>query len=167
MKKLLFIAILPAILIASESKDYDIIQRTINFIIFAGILYYLIANPIKNAYKARISSIANRLEAIQDKLRASKNSKDEAMKDVEKARVDATNYIQTAKREAEILAQKIESESQNEINNLKKSFEDQKKFEERKMVRVVTSEIVSEIFGSDALKMDQNDFVNLILKKVS
>lgn len=163
----ILIALLPVFMFASEVREYDILARTINFIIFAAIIYYLVANPIKNAYKSRIDSIANRLEAIQDKLKVSKISKNEALKDVEKAKIDAANYIQTAKREAEILVEKISNESNNEILNLKKSFEDQKKFEERKMVRSVTSEVIEEIFGSDTLKIDRNDFVNLILKKVS
>ena len=61
---------------------YDIVPRTINFIIFAAILYYLIANPVKNAYKGRIEGIAARLDNIEQKLKESKAKKDDAIKRV-------------------------------------------------------------------------------------
>ena len=62
---------------------------------------------------------------------------------------------------------KIEKDTQNEIHILEKSYEEQKDFEERKLVRVVVSEILDELFESDAVKIDQNELVNLIIKKVS
>lgn len=147
--------------------DYDIVARTINFLIFAGILYYLIAEPVKKAYKGRINSIATRLEAIQDKLRESKAKKDEAIKAVEQAKENAKELIKTAKKEAELLVFKVEADTQNEIAYLEKSYEEQKAFEERKIIKTVVSEVLDELFTSDALKVDQNEFVNLVLKKVS
>ncbi|MBT0611272.1 F0F1 ATP synthase subunit B [Campylobacter hyointestinalis] len=152
---------------AAAQHDYDIVARTINFLIFAGILYYLIAEPVKNAYKGRINSIADRLEAIQDKLRESKAKKDEAIKAVEQAKENAKELVKTAKREAELLVCKVEADTQNELAYLEKSHEEQKAFEERKIIRTVVSEVLDELFTSDTLKVDQNEFVNLVLKKVS
>ncbi|RAZ38212.1 F0F1 ATP synthase subunit B [Campylobacter hyointestinalis] len=151
----------------AAQHDYDIVARTINFLIFAGILYYLIAEPVKKAYKGRINSIATRLEAIQDKLRESKAKKDEAIKAVEQAKENAKELIKTAKKEAELLVFKVEADTQNELAYLEKSYEEQKAFEERKIIKTVVSEVLDELFTSDALKVDQNEFVNLVLKKVS
>ena len=79
-----FILLLAAPMLAfgagSGSGEYDIIPRVINFVIFFAILYYLIAKPVKAAYHGRINAIANRLNAIQEKLKASNAKKEEAAK---------------------------------------------------------------------------------------
>ncbi|QQF52279.1 F0F1 ATP synthase subunit B [Campylobacter fetus] len=152
---------------SGAERDYDIVARTINFVIFAGILYYLIAEPVKKAYKGRINSIAARLDAIQDKLRASKAQKDEALKKVEDAKNSASGLLESTDKEIEILISKIEKDTQNELLLLQKSYEEQKDFEERKIIRSVVGEILDEVFAEDTLKIDQSEFVNLVLKKVS
>ena len=58
----------PVLLLASSAQGSgvtDIIPRTINFLIFAAILYYLIAQPAKEFYLSRKGDIANRLDSIQ------------------------------------------------------------------------------------------------------
>lgn len=117
-------------------------------------------------YLGRIDSIANRLESIEEKLRLSKSKKDEMIRKVEEAKINAANLIQTAKKEADLLCQKVKTDSQNEILNLEKAFAEQKDFEQRKMTRAVVSELLGELFSQDSLKVDQNEFINIILKKV-
>ncbi|ARQ99602.1 F0F1 ATP synthase subunit B [Campylobacter devanensis] len=166
-----FILLLAAPMLAfgagSGSGEYDIIPRVINFVIFFAILYYLIAKPVKAAYHGRINAIANRLNAIQEKLKASNAKKEEAVKKVENAKVIANDLTQAVKKEIEIMLVKIEKDTQNEIAILEKSYEEQKDFEERKLVRAVVSEVLDELFASDAMKIDQNELINLIMKKVS
>lgn len=166
-----FILLLAAPMLAfgagSGSGEYDIIPRVINFVIFFAILYYLIAKPVKAAYHGRINAIAKRLNAIQEKLKASNAKKEEAAKKVENAKVIANDLTQAVKKEIEIMLVKIEKDTQNEIAILEKSYEEQKDFEERKLVRAVVSEVLDELFASDAMKIDQNELINLIMKKVS
>lgn len=166
-----FILLLAAPMLAfgagSGSGEYDIIPRVINFVIFFSILYYLIAKPVKAAYHGRINAIASRLNAIQEKLKASNAKKEEAAKRVENAKVIANDLTQAIKKEIEIMLVKIEKDTQNEIAILEKSYEEQKDFEERKLVRAVVSEVLDELFASDAMKIDQNELINLIMKKVS
>ena len=45
----------------SGGTDYDIVPRTVNFLIFFAILLYFVAKPAKEFYKNRISKIASRL----------------------------------------------------------------------------------------------------------
>ena len=50
MKRILLLglALVPVALLANEGAvETDLVQRTVNFIIFAGILWYLIADKIK------------------------------------------------------------------------------------------------------------------------
>ena len=82
MKALLLFLPLLAFGAKDGVPDYDIVARTINFVIFAGILYYFIKNPIKNAYKGRI-------EAIEKKMTQSRNKILEAQRKEEEARTKA------------------------------------------------------------------------------
>ena len=145
---------------------YDIVPRTINFIVFAAILYYFIANPIKNAYKGRIAGIAARLDSIEQKLKDSKAKKEDALRRVEEAKANAASLVETARKEAILISERIKEETRQEVANLEKSFQDQKEFEKRRMVKSVVSEILNEIFASDSVKMDQSELINIMLKRV-
>lgn len=168
MKKSYLILLMPFLLLASEpsGNGYDIVPRTINFILFFAILYYLISTPVKNAYKARIDGIANRLDGIQKKLKESQMKKEDALRRVEEAKSNAASLVETSKKEAVILSEKIKNETAQEILNIEKSFEEQKEFEKRKMTKGVVSEVLNEVFESDSMKIDQNELVNIVLKKV-
>ena len=164
MKSKILLLLFPFVLMADGG--YDIVPRTINFIIFAAILYYLIANPVKNAYKGRIESIAARLDNIEQKLKESKSKKDDAIKRVEEAKANADSLVETARKEAFLISERIKEETMQEIVNLEKSFQDQKEFEKRRMVKSVVGEILNEIFASDSVKMDQSELINIMLKRV-
>ncbi len=164
MKSKILLLLFPFVLMADGG--YDIVPRTINFIIFAAILYYLIANPVKNAYKGRIEGIAARLDNIEKKLKESKVKKDDAIKRVEEAKANADSLVETARKEAFLISERIKEETMQEIVNLEKSFQDQKEFEKRRMVKSVVGEILNEIFASDSVKMDQSELINIMLKRV-
>lgn len=164
-----FFLIFPAFAFAysdAGAHNYDIVARVINFIIFAGILYYIIAEPIKKAYNNRIASISSRLEAVDKKLKASAIQKEQSLKSLHEARSLAENIINTAKKEVEILTAKVYSNMQNEIAFLEKSFEEQKEFEERKAVKSAVREIMNEVLSDDCLSINQDKFTNIVLKKV-
>ena len=164
MKSKILLLLFPFVLMADGG--YDIVPRTRNFIIFAAILYYLIANPVKNAYKGRIEGIAARLDNIEQKLKESKAKKDDAIKRVEEAKANADGLVETARKEAFLISERIKEETMQEIVNLEKSFQDQKEFEKRRMVKSVVGEILNEIFASDSVKMDQSELINIMLKRV-
>ena len=164
MKSKILLLLCPFVLMADSG--YDIVPRTINFIVFAAILYYFIANPIKNAYKGRIAGIAARLDNIEQKLKDSKAKKDDALRRVEEAKANAASLVETARKEAVLISERIKEETRQEVANLEKSFQDQKEFEKRRMVKSVVGEILNEIFASDSVKMDQSELINIVLKRV-
>ncbi|WP_078388214.1 F0F1 ATP synthase subunit B [Campylobacter pinnipediorum] len=165
--KLLFFITPVFLLASSENTNYDIVERTLNFLLFFGILLYFVAKPLKQMYLDRINSIANKLDSIQEKLKASNNKRDEALRRVEDSKINAANLIETAKKEAIIIKEKIKKESELDILNLEKSFKEQKEFQERKMVKNLVNEILNNIFDNKDLKLDQKELVNIILKKVA
>ncbi len=169
IKYLLFL-ILPAFAFASSGGaevETDFVERTINFLIFFGILYYLVADHVKNFFNGRIDGIANELDNIQMKLLKSRAKKTEAIKSVEDAKKLATEIVATAKDEAILLAKKVESDSVVEIENIGKAHQDRIEIEERKMVREVVGEIINDAFDDKSVSLDKDDFVNLVLKKAA
>ena len=173
MKKLLYVLllILPAFVYASGASDgsegTDIVPRTVNFLIFAGILYYFIANPIKDFFTGRKNSIAGRLNAIQDKLKKSSNQKIEAKELIGKAKIEAKSIMKVSKDETEILKAKIFENHQMDIENLEKGFDDQTSIEQRKMRRAVISEVLDEVFAKDSLSLEKDELLDIVMKKVA
>ncbi len=167
--KYLLLLVIPTFVFASggEGGNTDIIERSINFIIFFAILYYLLADIIKGFVQGRSADIAKRFQNIQNELKKSQKEKAEAIKSVEDAKVLSAEIIENAKKEAEILVAKISEESNQEINNLLKSHNERLEIEERKMVREVVSEIIEDIFEDKSISLDKNDFINLVLKRAA
>ena len=148
----------------SGGTDYDIVPRTVNFLIFFAILLYFVAKPAKEFYQNRISKIASRLEDIQKRVLESKNKKLELIKKLEDAKKEALVAKESAKKEAEIIALKIKNETKNELAVLDKQLNESMDYEERKMQREVISELLNETF--DKLKFSQEELTQLMLKKV-
>lgn len=158
----------PVLLLASSGgTDYDIVPRTINFLIFAAILFYLLKNPAKNFYNARINKISSRLEDIQKRVLESKNKKLELTKSLEDAKKEGEQAKLDAVREAEILVAKIKDETQNEINIMQRYFDEQKEYERRRMQKALVAELLDEIFDSKENELSQDEILEIMLKKVS
>ena len=162
---------LPAALLAggheAASGGTDFFPRVVNFIIFAAIMYYFIAEPIKNFFKGRSSGIAAELEEVQNRLKAAKKAKEDAKKSYEAAQKTAEEIIESAKKESQLLAKKLDEQLHTELENLVKLQNEKMEVEKRQMVRKTVADVLSELFKGDAISMDEKKFVNLIMKKVA
>ncbi len=173
MRKSLFAAalLLPVVLFASEAEvssgGTDFVPRLVNFIIFVAILYYFVAEPIKNFFKGRTAEIATRLEEVQNRLKATKKAKEEALAEYEAAQVTAEEIIEAAKKESQLLAKKLDEQLRVELENMEKLQIEKMEVEKRQLVRRTVSEVLTELFKGDAVGMDEKKFVNLIMKKVA
>ena len=181
MKKIVLLSLLvvPAILLASggdaESSRYfaqtgretDFLPRAVNFIIFATLLYYLLANPIKNFFKGRSEGIAAQLNEIEKKLQAAKDEKKEAQNRLDESENRAEEIIADAKAEAVILAEKIAIANQNDLAHLDKQLEEKMSLEERKSAREAIDEILSDNITTDDIMLDEAKVVEIISKKVA
>ena len=167
-KVALFLGLAPTMMLASGGgTDYDIVPRTINFLIFVAILIYLLKNPAKNFYKGRISKISSRLEDIQKKVLESKNRKLELVKSLEDTKKEGEQAKIDAVKEAEILAAKIKEDAQNELDIMQRYFDEQKNYERRKMRKALVAELLGEIFNSKENELSQDEILEIMLKKVS
>lgn len=91
MKRILLlglVALAPVALFASEGAEtnYDIVQRTVNFIIFAAILWYLLADKIKAFLANRTLSIQSELDKVQETLKASQDKVADAQKKIRRSK---------------------------------------------------------------------------------
>jgi F-type H+-transporting ATPase subunit b len=170
VKKLFIIGFaLSTIAFASSSSggETDIVPRTVNFLIFAGIIYYLLADKAKVFFSGRRDNIAKELNKVQDLIKESKKAKDEAELKVKESSKKAEDIIETAKKEAEALIVKIDKIADNDIKNLIKQNQENIELERRKVKQVVVDEVLKEIFRDGGLKIDEKEFVNIIMKKVA
>lgn len=182
MKKILLLSLIavPAILLASghadgettryftqTGRESDFFPRIVNFTIFAGLLYYLAANPIKAFFQGRSKEIAEKLKEIERKLQAAKDAKKEAQLRLDEAEKKSEQIIEDAKKEAAILAQKIANANEIELENLSKQLDEKMALEERKSARDAIDEVLSDNITSEDIILDETKVVDIISKKVA
>jgi len=182
MKKIILLSLLvvPAVLLASghidtESTRYftqtgretDFWPRVVNFTIFASLLYYLVANPIKDFFKGRKEEISTKLKEIEEKLQSAKNEKKEAQNRLNESEKKAEQIILDAKKEAQLLAQNIIDANQNDLDNMDKLFEEKISLDEKRSAREAIDEILSENITNNDIALDENKVVDIISKKVA
>lgn len=171
--------LLPAILLASgdaaaaerylkmTGRETDFIPRIFNFMIFAGLLYYLLANPIKNFFTGRQKGISDQLKEIEAKLQASKEEKKEAEARIEESKKKYEEIIETAGKEAEFLAAKIADTSDNELKTLEKQYGEKSTLEERRVIREAIHDVLSNNINNDDIHLDDKKIIDLLDKKVA
>jgi len=178
MKQLLLavVIIVPAILFANEGagqyealtgRSTDFIPRIFNFLVFAGIAYYLLANPIKSFFVGRQRGISNQLKEIEAKLQSAKDEKIEAKSHLKDSKVKANEIVDTAKKEADILSGKIAENSANELKAIEKQYEEKSSLEERRAIRAAINEVLSNNITTDDIPLDEQKVIDLIDKKVA
>jgi F-type H+-transporting ATPase subunit b len=161
--------LVPVFLFASEEakEGTDIVARVINFSIFAGILYYLIADKAKAFFTGRTKEIADKLSSLQSKVEETKELKQQVAQKVKDSENEAKELVELAHKEAELQIAKLQESSKNEIENLVKSYESKKEVLEKKMASEVVSEVVEGLFSNDGLSLSEDELVNIINKKVA
>mgnify|MGYP005988813071 FL=1 len=166
---LLGLALAPLALFASSegAVETDIVQRTVNFIIFAGILWYLLADKIKAFFADRSLSIQAELDKVQDTLKASEDKVNAAKKQLEDANKLAAEIVENAKADIDSVKEKVSVAVNADITNLERNLEEMIKVETSKAKKQVVAEVLEELLKSDNIKLSQDELVNIVLKKVA
>ena len=152
---------------AEADAGTDIVQRTVNFLIFAGILYYILAEPVKNYFNSRSDEIANELEKVQEKLRESKMAKAEAVQAVVDAKTLAKTIMETAKKENKLLNDKIMKQCEVDLDNLAQQNNALMEFEKRQMTRDMIASVMGELLNDAESSLDEKTMADIITKKVA
>jgi F-type H+-transporting ATPase subunit b len=164
---LLFMAFLVSLNASEHGGETDIIPRTINFLIFAGFIYYLIADKIKTYFAERAEGVVAELDKIEEKIRETKRAKEVAENSVTEAEIKSKEIISDAENEAKLLASKIEEQCKNNLASLEKSKIETMEVEKNKMVRLVVSNTLEDIFDNNDASVENQDLILSLLKKVA
>lgn len=180
--KLLFLSLLllPALLLASghaeggettkyfalTGRETDILPRMFNFVIFAGLLYYLIADKLKAFLVGRQEGIANQLKEIENKLELAKKEEKNAQALVKDSESKAKTIIADAKNEAVLLGEKIMQANAQDIIILDKQMQEKKNLETKKSVKDTIQSILNENIGIDNIELSNKSVVSIIDRKV-
>lgn len=142
----------------------DIFERSINFIIFIALMWYLVADKLKTILRERVESISLKFSQTQSRVKDSREKKEKAQQRLKEAQEQAAELIKNAKQEANIAIQRIEEKTKEQIANLIKTNEEAMEFQERLLYKQVVAEVLQEIFTDSTL--NAQDYVNLLEKKV-
>jgi F-type H+-transporting ATPase subunit b len=170
MKKKLFalLAITPLALFASDANvETDILERTVNFLIFISIIYYLLADKIKTYFGERTESIRGELEKVEEMKKASEQKVANAKLEVENAKKVADELIAAANNDIDVIKNKIEKTVEQEIAFLSKNFDAKVDLETRKVKREVVESILNKLLSDDTISLSQEELTNIVLKKVA
>jgi F-type H+-transporting ATPase subunit b len=170
MKKILFAlsVVVPLSLFASDANvETDILERTVNFFIFAAIIYYLLADKVKTFFVDRTKSIQADLDKVQDLLKASEKRIADAKLEIENAKKVAEELVESANNDVDAIKKKVEIALEQEIAFLSKSFDEKTELETRKVKKEVVQDVLNQLLSNENIELSQNELTNIISKKVA
>ncbi len=164
---LLFIS-MPLSLFANDANvETDIVERTVNFLIFAAILYYLLADKLKTFFKDRTASIQSELDKVQEMVKESEKKVSDAKLEVENAKKVAEELVSSASSDVESIKAKIEATVEQEIAYMSRSFDEKTELETKKIKKEVVQNVLEELLKSENIELSQDELTSIVLKKVA
>ncbi|TLD96029.1 F0F1 ATP synthase subunit B [Helicobacter jaachi] len=159
----------PSFLLAASVsiQDSDFIQRVINFVIFAAILWYFAFDSIKGIFVNRRNAIAARLQEVQDTLHKAKQEKELAQKRLEESKERAKEIVNAAKQEAYLVEQKYNEQIKKDIEMFKYALEANMELEKRRAIQESVSALLNELMQDSQVQLNKDDYVNIITKRIS
>ena len=151
----------------AEHAGSDIVQRTVNFVLFVGLIWYLVAEPVKNFFTSRSQAIADDLKRVQDKLNESITLKKEALAKISEAEKFAEELVTTSKKENKIINDNMMVQCDVDLDVVAKQHASVMEFEQRNMVRNVVEDIIKETLNRASQSFDKEAMANVLLKKVA
>lgn len=166
-KKLFVLLLASSPLLANSGAELDIGYRTMNFVIFAAIAYYILAEPIKNFFADRTKSIQAQIDEVKDTLAKSEQKVADAKAELENAKTIAKELVETAKSEISKIEAQVEETAKSEMENLDKIFNNRVELETKKMKKEVVASIIEKLFSGDAISLSSKELGNIVSKKVA
>jgi len=178
--KIIALLAIPALLLANSGENKmaeqyleltgratDIGPRVFNFALLAMLLYYLLAEPLKNFLKGRSDSVAMELEEIEKKRQESKDSKVKAELELENAKKKAVEIVEDAKSEIALIKEKIAKQTEQELKTLEKVANEKMEIEKRKVIKETTSSVLNDNVDSSDIPLDAAKIVNIVTREVA
>ena len=145
----------------------DFIPRIFNFLIFAGLTYYLVASPLKAFFVGRREDIANQLGEIERKLQEAKAARKQAEQALEASKVKAKEIASDSEKEVELLKTKFAEMTERELALLDKQSDEKHELEERRMVRETIDTVLNDNITAEDIPLSADKVINIVAKKVA
>ncbi len=157
----------------SPEKIQDLIWRTVNFVVFAGILIKLVAKPAKNFFTQRSKDVATTLEDLEAKQAASEAAVKAAEARLAEVAAEREKIIQQYKAEGEMEKAKILDKANLVAARIKDMAAMTIEQETKKAAQTLKEEVVglatqmaTDMIKEKATSADQQGLVEEYLQKV-
>ncbi|MEA3513496.1 MAG: hypothetical protein U9R37_07820 [Campylobacterota bacterium] len=170
MKKLILtlLTIAPLALFGSDQNvTTDIVERSVNFVIFIAIIYYLLADKLKTFFIGRTEDIQSELDKVQDMLKESETKVADAKQEIEKSKQIANQLIDDANNDVDSIKRKIEVAIDQEISSLEKSFSEKTELETKKAKKLIVENVLNKLLSDENIAISDDELANIVLKKVA
>ncbi|WQW63350.1 F0F1 ATP synthase subunit B [Helicobacter pylori] len=149
-----------------DISQTDIIERSLNFLLFAGILWYFLAKKLRSFLRSKSLEISKRLEEIQAQLKVSKEHKKKLLKELEQAKEKAELIISDANKEAYTITQKYELQTKMDVENLIKNSKALMDLEVKKIKRELVESVFKDLRESKKVPFNAQDCVNILKQRL-
>lgn len=147
--------------------DTDIVARTVNFIIFATIMYVLINKPLKSFLQSRQNGISEEFTDYEDRYTLLKRQFQKAKDKYNGISTKSQEILKQAHEEAKEIEQIKLKELEQTLVNMKKSSKNYLINKQLLIKQEIVDNVINDIFKSDELKLSSSDLINIVEKKVS
>ncbi len=149
-----------------DISQTDIIERSLNFLLFVGILWYFLAKKLRSFLHAKSLEISKRLEEIQAQLKVSKENKKKLLKELEQAKEKAELIVSDANKEAYTITQKYELQTKTDVENLIKNSKALMDLEVKKIKRELVEGVFKDLRESKKVSFSSQDCVNILKQRL-
>ncbi len=149
-----------------DISQTDIIERSLNFLLFVGILWYFLAKKLRSFLRSKSLEISKRLEEIQAQLKVSKENKKKLLKELEQAKEKAELIISDANKEAYTITQKYELQTKIDVENLIKNSKALMDLEVKKIKRELVESVFKDLRESKKVSFNTQDCVNILKQRL-
>ncbi len=149
-----------------DISQTDIIERSLNFLLFVGILWYFLAKRLHSFLHAKSLEISKRLEEIQAQLKVSKENKKKLLKELEQAKEKAELIVSDANKEAYTITQKYELQTKTDVENLIKNSKALMDLEVKKIKRELVEGVFKDLRESKKVSFSSQDCVNILKQRL-
>ncbi len=149
-----------------DISQTDIIERSLNFLLFVGILWYFLAKKLRSFLHSKSLEISKRLEEIQAQLKVSKENKKKLLKELEQAKEKAELIISDVNKEAYTITQKYELQTKMDVENLIKNSKALMDLEVKKIKRELVESVFTDLRESKKVSFNVQDCVNILKQRL-
>jgi F-type H+-transporting ATPase subunit b len=152
---------------AITGRSSDFVPRIFNFLIFAGLLYYLIAEPVREFFKGRREKIAAQLREIESRLQEAKEARKAAEQALAESEKKAKEILEDAEKETTLLSERYRELGARELEAMERQYQERIEMEERKMQRETIVALLDENIKAEDIPLSGSQVIETLAKKVA